>query len=100
MHVQERTGQSLRGIHIVRKTGDGSLETVDAEKGRISQGTDSRVMRITLYDVHGVTGAKQRFTAKEMPMDLTKKLDLDSLEKIGRDVRRQRLTNQIQPTGR
>jgi hypothetical protein len=100
MQVRERTGESVRGIHIVRKTSDGGVETTDAETGRISEGTDKQVMRVTLYDAHVDRGQKGRLTAEQLTMDLPKKPDQESLEKISRDLRSQRPTNQIQPTGR
>lgn len=100
MRVREHTGESLRGIHIVRKTPHGDLETTDAETGRISEGTDRQVMRIILYDAHVDLGPKGQFTVEQLTMDLTKPLDAASLEKIARDLRQQRLTKKMQRTGR
>jgi len=88
MRVRERSGDSLRGIHIVKKTAEGIFETTDAEKGQISKGTDSQVMRIILYDVRADLGPKGRFTADQTEIGFIKKLDKESLEKIGRDFRR------------
>ena|SRR6185369_16380020 len=100
MRVRERIGDTVRGIHIVRKTPAGGFDTIDAEKGRISDGTDKSVMRVTLYDAHVELSSKQRLTIDEMPLNLIKPLDARALEKIGRDLRQQRLTNQMRRTGR
>jgi hypothetical protein len=100
MRVRERTGDSLKGIHIVKRPPGGNLINIHAEKGQIVKGPDPRTMHLILYDAHVDSGPNGRAIAEQLTMDLVKELDVDSLQKVARDLRNQRLTNQIQRTGR
>ena len=100
MRVRERTGESLKGIHIVKRSPGGSSGNIRAEKGQVVKSTDPRTMRLILYDAHVDSGPQERYTADQFTIDLTKELDVDSLERLARDSRHQRLTNQMQRTGR
>jgi hypothetical protein len=88
MRVRERLGDSLKGVHIVRKGADGNLETTDAETGQISTGTDSQIVRIVLHDAHVDLGPKGRFAVAQLSMDLIKEENKNSLKKIASDLRR------------
>jgi len=73
MQVQKRDGESLQGIQLVRKSLEGS-QTCAAEKGRMTEDTNGRVVHVTLYDAKVELPSKQRMQVQELKMDFIKEI--------------------------
>lgn len=73
MQVQKRNGETLEGIHVVKKTPEESYIS-DAARGKITENADGQGVQVILYDAKVILPSKQQSRVQELHLNLIKEI--------------------------